>query len=111
MVQQDMGQKYKRQYFIKHQYITVTTFTKADAIVATVSQLAKVIWDKVPSNIGETEKEQLTTLVIIFNTVAKKITTTEADKHGMASNHYTIQMRVGLTPPEQATKPTLTIDT
>ena len=80
-----MGQKCKRytsgrHSIFKHQCITVPVFTKADATVATVTQLVKVIQDEVPTNMGETEKEQLTKLTTIFNTVAKKITIIEADK-------------------------------
>ena len=76
-----------------------------------MTQLVKVIQDEVPTNIGEMEKTQLTKLTNNFNTVAKKITTTEADKQGITSNHYTIQTRVGTTPPGQTTKPTLPLDT
>ena len=65
--------------FFKHQYIIVPTFTKVDAIVVAATQLVKAIQDKVPKNIGETK------LMTILNTVAKKNTTTEADKQGITS--------------------------
>ena len=46
--------------FFKHQYITVPTITKADAIVAATTQLVKVPQKEVLMEIGEQEKEQLT---------------------------------------------------
>ena len=66
--------------FFKHHYITITTVSKADVIVAVAKALAQVIKNETPTDIGETEREQLTQLATIFNSIATNFTAPEADK-------------------------------
>ena len=43
--------------FLKHQYITVPTITKAGAVVIASTQLVMVLQNVIPTNIGELEEE------------------------------------------------------
>ena len=62
---------------------------KVDTIVATLTQLVKVLQNKIPPNTKLTEKDQQTKLSI-FNIVAKMIWKTDAEKQSIASSQYTI---------------------
>ena len=63
---------------LKHQYITVPTSSKADAIAAVANKLAQVTLDETSTSIRDTEKDQLTQLATIFNSVATKETDKKA---------------------------------
>ena len=66
-VKSTMSMQFADTVFFKHQYVTVPNTTKADAIIV-ASTLVKVLQCKIPTNIWEQEKEQLTRLMIILHT-------------------------------------------
>ena len=55
-----MHEKLVDTLFFKHQYITAPNIIMTDAAVLAAKQLVMVIQGEVPTNIGGTEKEQLT---------------------------------------------------
>ena len=59
--------------FFKHQFITMSTVSKADTIVVVANKLTQVIREKTESNIGATEQQQLKQLVEAFQKVAKTL--------------------------------------
>ena len=56
--------------YCKHQYITMLTYTKADASLAASTELIKVLMQDAPLSIVHTKRENLTELANIFNRVA-----------------------------------------
>ena len=66
--------------YFKHQYITMPTYTKADAIMATVQNLMKVLTQEATSNIIQQEREKLIELATIFHEVVQKLPQHEAGK-------------------------------
>ena len=66
--------------YFKHQYVTMPTYTKADAIATTTQDLMKVLTQDVPSHIGQKDNEKLMELANIFNRVATKLPMQEAEK-------------------------------
>ena len=79
--------------YFKHQYIMMPTYTEADAIVAALNKLIWVLQNETPSNIGQTEKDKLTTLARIFNTVAMKMTNMEPNQSSAITNPNIMQSR------------------
>ena len=58
--------------YFKHQYTTMPTYTKADAIMAAAQDLLNVLTQDATSNIGQNDKEKLIELMNIFNKATKK---------------------------------------
>ena len=80
-----------------HQYITTPRVTKADAIVAAVNKLTQVLRGETDTNIKITEKQKLTQLVDIFQTMASKISKKEAKKPSKPFTNSATQTRVANT--------------
>ena len=66
--------------FFKHQFITMSTVSKADTIVVVANKLTQVLREKTESNIGVTEQQQLKQLVEAFQKVAKTLNEKETEK-------------------------------
>ena len=61
--------------YFKHQYITMSTYTKADAMMAAAQNLMKVLTQKATSNIIRHDREKLIEPATIFQRYTTKVAT------------------------------------
>ena len=93
------GQKYKKNASGRHGCFQTPVHHSTNSVQSKYNcghskKTAQVIQHETPTNIHQTEKEQLTQIGTIFNSVATKFTATEADKKGTNSKQYAKQMMV-----------------